>query len=78
MPGERPRPPGGAARASRRELLTASAAATLSLWGRTGQGAPAATAAGRAKSVIMIFNCGAPSHTDLWDLKPEAPDAVRG
>jgi len=78
MPGERPRPPGGAARASRRELLTASAAATLSLWGRSGQGAPAATAAGRAKSVIMIFNCGAPSHTDLWDLKPEAPDAVRG
>jgi hypothetical protein len=32
----------------------------------------------RAKSVILIFNCGAPSHLDLWDPKPAAPDAVRG
>jgi hypothetical protein len=34
--------------------------------------------AAKAKSVILIFNCGAPSHIDLWDPKPEAPDAVRG
>jgi hypothetical protein len=33
---------------------------------------------GRAKSVILIFNCGAPSHIDLWDPKPSAPDKVRG
>jgi hypothetical protein len=33
---------------------------------------------GRARSVILIFNCGAPSHLDLWDPKPEAPDSVRG
>jgi hypothetical protein len=26
----------------------------------------------------LIFNCGAPSHIDLWDPKPEAPDSVRG
>ncbi len=32
----------------------------------------------RAKSVILIFNCGAPSHIDLWDPKPLAPDTVRG
>ncbi|MDB5340664.1 MAG: hypothetical protein JWN70_6283 [Planctomycetaceae bacterium] len=32
----------------------------------------------RAKSVILIFNCGAPSHIDLWDPKPQAPDNVRG
>src|SRR5688572_9877901 len=32
----------------------------------------------RAKSVILIFNCGAPSHIDLWDPKPNAPDTVRG
>lgn len=32
----------------------------------------------RAKSVILIFNCGAPSHIDLWDMKPNAPDNVRG
>ena len=40
--------------------------------------AAAPQAARRAKSVIMIFNCGAPSHIDLWDPKPNAPDAVRG
>jgi len=32
----------------------------------------------KAKSVILIFNSGGPSHTDLWDPKPEAPDDVRG
>ncbi len=26
----------------------------------------------------MIFNCGAPSHLDLWDMKPEATEEVRG
>jgi hypothetical protein len=26
----------------------------------------------------MIFNCGGPSHIDLWDPKPEATDTVRG
>src|SRR3954465_9515805 len=34
--------------------------------------------AGKARSVILIFNGGAPSHIDLWDPKPEAPDDVRG
>jgi Protein of unknown function (DUF1501) len=33
---------------------------------------------GSAKSVILIFNCGAPSHVDLWDMKPDAPDTIRG
>jgi hypothetical protein len=32
----------------------------------------------RARSVILIFNCGAPSHTDLWDPKPDSPASVRG
>jgi len=32
----------------------------------------------RDKSVILIFNPGGPSHLDLWDPKPTAPDAVRG
>ncbi len=35
-------------------------------------------ARGRARSVILIFNCGAPSHLDLWDPKPDAPANVRG
>jgi hypothetical protein len=33
---------------------------------------------GKAKSVILIFNAGAPSHLDLWDMKPDAPEGVRG
>src|SRR5262245_4463287 len=33
---------------------------------------------GRAKSCIVLFLFGAPAHQDLWDLKPEAPSAVRG
>ena len=37
-----------------------------------------ATKTRRAKSVIMIFNCGAPSHIDLWDMKPQAPSEIRG
>lgn len=30
------------------------------------------------KSVIFILLCGGPSHIDTWDLKPEAPDTIRG
>jgi hypothetical protein len=36
------------------------------------------TAQGKARSVIMIFNCGGPSHIDLWDPKPQAGDNIRG
>jgi len=31
-----------------------------------------------AKSVIMIFLQGGPSHIDIWDPKPDAPANVRG
>ncbi len=30
------------------------------------------------RSCIMIFNLGAPSHMDLWDMKPDAPREIRG
>lgn len=33
---------------------------------------------GSAKSVILIFNDGAPSHIDLWDPKPDAAAEIRG
>jgi hypothetical protein len=33
---------------------------------------------GRAKSVVLVFLTGAPSHQDIWDLKPEAPVGIRG
>ncbi len=34
--------------------------------------------AGRPKSVIYIVLGGGPSHIDMWDLKPEAPEEYRG
>ena len=34
--------------------------------------------AAQAKSCIMIFLEGGPSHIDMWDLKPQAPKEVRG
>jgi len=33
---------------------------------------------GSAKSVIMVFLQGGPSHIDIWDPKPEAPANIRG
>ena len=30
------------------------------------------------RSAIMIFNLGAPSQMDTWDMKPEAPAEIRG
>src|SRR6266568_2195502 len=33
---------------------------------------------GAAKSVIMLFLQGGPSHIDIWDPKPNAPSNVRG
>jgi hypothetical protein len=40
----------------------------------TGQQTHAAT----AKRCIYIFLCGGPSHIDMWDLKPDAPEGIRG
>jgi uncharacterized protein (DUF1501 family) len=38
------------------------------------------TAAEKSKDIncILLFLVGAPSHLDTWDLKPDAPDNVRG
>src|SRR5882762_5476913 len=32
----------------------------------------------RAKSVIFLYQFGGPSHIDLFDMKPEAPEGIRG
>src|SRR6266571_282129 len=32
----------------------------------------------RAKSVIFLYQFGGPSHVDMFDMKPEAPEAIRG
>lgn len=41
---------------------------------RGGEEGPAA----RADSCIVIFLNGGPSHLDMWDMKPTAPDGIRG
>ncbi len=58
----------------------------VGMLGALGFGLPqwfAASAAGAVKpgndrSCIMIFNLGAPSNLDLWDMKPDAPSEIRG
>ncbi len=56
---------------SRRAFLTASAVAPLA-------GTVAARPAARARSVIVLWLWGAPSHLDTFDPKPNAPAEVRG
>lgn len=57
------------------EISSGTLGAVCSGWGATLAAVPPT---GKARSVILIFNCGAPSHIDLWDPKPLAPDTVRG
>ena len=33
---------------------------------------------GRARSCLLIFMDGGPSHLEMWDLKPDAPAEIRG
>src|SRR5438270_5513150 len=34
--------------------------------------------ASRGKAIIMVYLNGGPSHIDLYDLKPDAPEEYRG
>jgi hypothetical protein len=34
--------------------------------------------AAKARSVILLFLSGGPAHLDMWDLKPQAPEEIRG
>ena len=36
------------------------------------------TAVASDKSCIFVLLCGGPSHVDTWDMKPNAPDTIRG
>lgn len=65
---------------SRRHLLKVGG---LGLLGLTMPGALAAEAArpgpkAKAKSVIFLFQFGGPSHIDMFDRKPDAPEGIRG
>src|SRR5262249_62258167 len=39
---------------------------------------PAAKRKGKADSVILLWLGGGPSTIDMWDLKPDAPETIRG
>jgi hypothetical protein len=73
---------------TRRELLRAGSIGIAGLnlaqffaWQKTAVANPkfeGARGFGSAKSVIFIFLQGGPSHIDIWDPKPDAPQNVRG
>jgi hypothetical protein len=70
---------------SRRHLLQAGAIGCLGLtlpqWWNQAQGNVGSTATTRAKpakACIFLFMWGGPSQLDTFDLKPNAPDEVRG
>src|SRR5271165_6219384 len=65
---------------SRREFLQAGGLglAGLTLPGLLRERARAAGSKPRAKSVIQLFMWGGPSQLETFDLKPNAPDGIRG
>lgn len=68
---------------NRRQALVAGGLGALSL-GMPGMvmGSDKLDASGKAvaseKSCIFVLLCGGPSHVDTWDMKPDAPDTIRG
>jgi hypothetical protein len=68
-------------RLSRRDFMRAGSLSVgscgLSLCAMENAGA-APPAAGRARSCIVLFLVGGPSHLETWDPKPNAPVEVRG
>src|SRR6266513_1574804 len=74
---------------SRRELLRVGGAGLLGIslsqllaresMARAGESAAAKLGGfGKAKNFIFVFLQGGPSHLDIWDPKPDAPDNIRG
>jgi uncharacterized protein (DUF1501 family) len=73
---------------TRRELLRAGSLGIFGLnlaqffaWQKAASANPKLEGArgfGSAKSVVFIFLQGGPSHIDIWDPKPDAPNNVRG
>src|SRR5436305_9540525 len=73
---------------SRREMLRVGGAGLLGISlanllaaEERGQQAPSSSRKisgfGTAKNFIFVFLQGGPSHLDIWDPKPEAPDNIR-
>jgi len=73
----------GSSSLSRRRLLQAGAAGFMgmSVPGMVAarvDANPAGRLGAAEKSCIFLLLCGGPSHLDTWDLKPNAPDGIRG
>src|SRR5262245_36488465 len=62
---------------NRRSFLRAGAAAPLAL-ALANSASPAAESRRKAKSVLLLWLWGAPSHLDTFDPKPNAPAEYRG
>src|SRR5262249_41755702 len=71
---------------TRRELLRVGGSAMLGLsladllgfqGAQAGEGVVGSGGFGKAKSVILLYLQGGPSHIDLWDPKDNVPDKVR-
>jgi hypothetical protein len=72
---------------SRRDVLRVGLAAGCGMVGGLpsladiAQASPAGNGqpgSGRAKSLILVYLFGGPSHIDMWDMKPAAPSGIRG
>ncbi|MCA9229347.1 MAG: DUF1501 domain-containing protein [Planctomycetales bacterium] len=64
---------------SRREILQVAGAGLLGLsLPKVLQAESLLTGSARAKSVIFMFLFGGPSQLETFDMKPEAPDRIRG
>ena len=66
---------------SRRDLLHVGAAGMIGvdLPGLLrARGATQGKARPKAKSLILFVLEGGPAHQDLWDMKPDAPEQIRG
>ncbi len=65
---------------TRRSFLHAGSALGLSLSGllRLRDASAGAAPKSQARSVVILYLSGGPSQLDTWDMKPEAPEAIRG
>ncbi|MBY0232742.1 MAG: DUF1501 domain-containing protein [Gemmataceae bacterium] len=63
---------------SRRSFLTAGSAGLLGLSLPGMLRADGAAKAPKIKNLVTLFLVGSPGHLDTWDMKPDAPENVRG
>ncbi len=74
--------PAGCHRFSRRAALQVGGSGLLGLnlahLLQAQERAAPATLKARAKSVIFLYQFGGPTHIDTFDLKPQAPEGIRG